>query len=185
VKDNQDKQLALFPQRSVKVSKEYLFDPWKHREHVLVTTRFDNSRENNLGIPLPAGIVRVYKLDDDGTRQFVGEDRLEHTPRDEPVSLSLGQVFDLAAQRKVTQEKAVGKSGRRSTVEMEIRNHKEEQVTVKLRDHLPGSARIISADGDYRRPSSTIVEFTVVVPAGETVVRSYTYQLKRDGILYR
>jgi len=185
LKNNQDKQLALFPTRDVAVEREYLFDHSRDPNQVLVSVRFENDRASKLGIPLPAGVVRVYKLDEDDTRQLVGEDRIEHTPKDEPVSLTLGKVFDMAGERTVLDYEQVGRYGHRATIEVELRNHKEEAATVKVHEHLPAGAEITACNVDYERPTATLLELELEVPTDGEASLEYSYKLKRHGVIHR
>jgi hypothetical protein len=185
LKNNQDKQLALFPTREVAVAREYLYDYTRDSERVLVTARFDNSEQNQLGIPLPAGVVRVYKLDEDDTRQFVGEDRIDHTPKDEPVSLSLGKVFDMVAERTVLSRQQVGRYGHSATIKIELRNHKEEAVRVKVHEHIPAGADITDCSTTFVRLSATLVEMELAIPADGEATLEYSYKLKRHGVINR
>ncbi len=185
LKNNQDKQLALFPTREVAVSREYLYDYTRDSNRVLVTARFENSEQNQLGIPLPAGVVRVYKLDEDDTRQFVGEDRIDHTPKDEPVSLSLGKVFDMVAERTVLSRQQIGRYGHSARIKVELRNHKEEAVRVKVHEHVPAGASITDCNTTFVRLSATLIEMELAVPADGEATLEYSYQLKRHGVINR
>lgn len=185
LKNNQDKQLALFPTRQVDVNREYLYDYTRDSDRVLVTARFENSEQNQLGIPFPAGVVRVYKLDEDETRQFVGEDRIDHTPKDEPISLSLGKVFDMVAERTVKSRQQIGRYGHSATISVELRNHKEEPVVVKVHEHIPAGASITSCSTTFVRLSATVVEMDLPVPADGEATLEYSYKLKRHGVINR
>jgi hypothetical protein len=85
----------------------------------------ENRQRNRLGIPLPKGVLRVYKQDEQGARQFIGEDRIDHTPRDERLRVKLGEAFDVVAERKQTDFSVLGHCVSESAWEIEIRNHKE------------------------------------------------------------
>ena len=112
LKDNEQKQISLLESAGVNVEKEYVYDDIKNwwwygnsyssegDKKIDVMLNFKNSKENNLGIPLPAGIIRVFKKDSEGKLQFVGEDSIDHTPRDETLKLFVGQAFDIVGERK-------------------------------------------------------------------------------------
>lgn len=110
--DNETKQLTLFNASAVPVKKLFIFDgggpyyggymPAQQPSKVNVKLELANSKENNLGMPMPKGKVRVYKKDQDGALQFVGEDLIDHTPKDEKVRVYLGDTFDIVGERKQT-----------------------------------------------------------------------------------
>ncbi|MBW1698970.1 MAG: hypothetical protein JRK26_19495 [Deltaproteobacteria bacterium] len=110
IKDKQTKQISLCNASGIRLEKELIIYGFNHyftgrqrepvsRQPVSVTIKFRNSKENNLGMPLPAGIMRLYKKDTDGSQQFMGEDRIEHTAREAEVRLEIGEAFDVAAER--------------------------------------------------------------------------------------
>lgn len=181
IRHNQDKQLALFPSRDIPVTKEFLYDYWRDDEHLIVSAAFDNSKAGNMGIPLPAGTVRIYKLDNDATRQFLGEDRIEHTPRDERVELTLGQVFDAAVEREVTSHEKVGKYGYRETARTIIRNHKDEPVTVVVREHMPYGAKMLQTSHKVLKSTATTVEMQVKIPGNTDKEVTFTYEYRRHA----
>ncbi|MCY2928110.1 MAG: DUF4139 domain-containing protein [Planctomycetota bacterium] len=157
VADNETKQLEMFtPATGVKVEKRFLYNPlgnfrWNYggqytdrsygvtsEKKVNVFVEFTNSEANKLGIPLPAGKVRVYKQDPaDRAMEFIGEEQIDHTPKDEQLSLQIGNAFDIVGERKQTEFKVEsGRNWMSETIEIKVRNHKKEAVTVRCKEPL-------------------------------------------------
>jgi hypothetical protein len=176
VKNNQTKQIGFMGATSVPVTKYYTYFGRYGSEDVSTYISFKNDTKSGLGIPLPAGVIRVNKLDVDGTQQFIGEDSIEHTPKDEEVSLFLGNAFDIKGSWKQDSFKDVSKYIREETYSIEIRNHKNEPVTVKVQEELSYWAQwsIISNSQPYTQLDSTSIQFEPKVPANGTVVITYT-----------
>ncbi|GAI17427.1 unnamed protein product [marine sediment metagenome] len=101
VADKEIKQISLFEPASTPVEKVYLYQPDRNPRQVKVTVEFRNSRETGLGMPLPAGRIRLFKADDDGAMILLGEDRIRHTPKDEELKVTVGYAFDIAAEEKL------------------------------------------------------------------------------------
>ncbi|MBD3333985.1 MAG: DUF4139 domain-containing protein [Candidatus Eisenbacteria bacterium] len=175
--DRETKQLALFAPARVQIGKEYEYAPWKG-EKVRVVMEFVNSEEKGLGRPLPAGIVRVYKADRQDRLQFVGEDRMDHTPRDEEVRVFLGEAFDLVAERTVVDRRRLSNRVREEDVEITLRNRKEaEDVEIVVEEKVWGDWRIVSSSHEYEQQDAQTIEFRVPVRAGEERVLTYTVRI--------
>ncbi|MCA1961252.1 MAG: DUF4139 domain-containing protein [Desulfomonile sp.] len=175
LKDNQTKQISLLDAGKVKMEKELLVYGAKHyltmpimepipRQPVTVHLKFKNSKENNMGIPLPAGIMRVYKADDSGGGRFAGEDRIEHTAKDEEVKLKLGRAFDVVAERTQTDYKQLTTRMHESEWEITIRNHKDKEVSVGIIEPLLGSWTVVSKSAPYQKIDAFTIRFDVKVP---------------------
>jgi hypothetical protein len=179
--ENQTKQVALLQAEKISSRKEYLLKGqnyyYRNRSgdlgskiKVAVYLSFENSKEENLGMPLPKGIVRVYKQDQAGSVQFVGEDRIDHTPENETVRLKLGNAFDITADRKQTDFKKLAGFGAynyvfESSYRIELKNGKEEDVTVRVVEPMPGDWDILSENLTHKKISSSESEWLVTVPA--------------------
>ena len=188
IADNQTKQLALLSAAAVPVSREYLLagNEWYYRGRYGqigqklkpgVFIEFDN-KGGQLGRPLPAGIVRVYARDSKGAAQFVGEDRIEHTAKNEKLRLKLGEAFDITAERVQTDHKRIADNVVETSYRIEIRNAKEEAVTVKVQEPLPGDWEILRESRRHTKESSHIVSWNVAVPADGKAVLEYTARVK-------
>ncbi|HEY3929665.1 MAG TPA: DUF4139 domain-containing protein [Candidatus Koribacter sp.] len=144
---------------------------------VWVMQEFKNSKDNNLGIALPKGRVRFYRRDSDGSLQFIGENEIDHTPKDETVRLYTGNTFDVVGERKQT-DFHVDRGGHQAdeTFEIKVRNHKKEAVTVRVVEHLYrySNWKIVKESGEYKKTDSQTVEFRVNVPPDQEKVVTYT-----------
>ena len=192
IRENQTKQLRLLEARSVPVRKRLLLTGQSYQfrsrlgsmaqsQPVSVTVEMRNAKESGLGIPLPAGVIRMYQQDRDGAQQFAGEDRINHTPRDETVTLRLGSAFDVVADRVQTDWKKINvlPYDAESAFEIRLRNHKDSPVSVTVRESLPQSEwKVLEQSPEGRKIDALTLEFEVPVPAnGEAVVR-YRVALK-------
>ena len=189
---SQTKQVALLSTTGVPVRKEYRLEgqPWWYTSvqsdlgdklKAGVFVEFDNTETHHLGLPLPKGVIRVYKRDSEGRAQFVGEDRIDHTPKKETVRLKLGEAFDITARRKQTDFKVLGRSGKygsstESAYEVRIKNAKKEAITVSVVEPIHGDWEMLSASQAWTKTSSASARFEVKVPAeGEATL---TYRVK-------
>lgn len=144
--------------------------------HPSVSIVLDNSEKKGLGMPLPAGVVRVYQGDASGALQFVGEDAIEHTPRDEQVKLTLGEAFDVVGRRRQTAWHASGTCSAESSWEIQLDNHKDTPVRVERIEPANGDYQVIGASQAFERRDAQSFAFLVDVPArGKTTV---TYQVR-------
>ena len=183
IKDKEQKQIALLTAAAVPVTKVLRLianpslsgspDPLQENIHPKVFLEFHNNAASQLGMPLPMGTIRVYKADKSGGQQFIGEDSIQHTPNGEKVSLELGESFDVVADRRSVDFKALSRSLTESVYEVKVKNHKDEAAAVQIEEHLSGEWEILEATPtkgeklDARRQ-----RFTLSVPAkGEATLR--------------
>jgi hypothetical protein len=175
MQDNQTKQLALFDPASCPVKRVYETNPQQDGKSVRVMLESVNSEANGLGMPLPQGTVRVYQRDKRGQLQFVGEDKIDHTPRDEKIRVYTGKAFDLVVERTETDTRQLGPRDREIDVKIEVRNRKEkEDVTVIVQEDLYGVWTVRPASHRFEKKSSTRIEFAVPVAAGAVETVTYT-----------
>ena len=170
LKDNQIKQISLFPSANTDIRKIYLFDGQRYQNKVRVNVEFKNSKQAGLGMPLPKGKIRVYKEDTDGALEFIGEDQIDHTPKDEDVRIFLGNAFDLVGERTVKESRKISSRSREETIEVTLRNHKEEDVIFRVVERFWGDWRIIEKTHDPVKQDARKAEFDVKVPADEEVI---------------
>ncbi len=187
VKDNQTKQISLVQAEDIPVRKELLFRGANYyytsrygevlsNQKVGVFVEIENREKNHLGIPLPKGTVRVYKHDSSGSLQFVGEDSIDHTPRDEKVRIRLGDAFDVVGTRKQTDWKKIAYDTYEAAFEISLRNHKKEDVNVRVVEPIPGDWKMLSNSRGYTKSEAFTAEFQVPVPKdGETKL---TYRVR-------
>ena len=175
IKENQTKQIGFLEAGGAKTEKEllvhgirsyftYRYEEQMEKQPVKVYVKLKNSKENQLGMPLPEGVVRVYKKDLQGQLQFIGEDRVEHTPKDEEVKLEIGEAFDVVAERKQTDYKQITSGLHESEWEITLRNHKEEEITVGIVEPLFGNWQVISNTHPYTKVDAFTLRFDVKVP---------------------
>jgi hypothetical protein len=188
IADNQTKQLALLSAGAIPVHREYLLAgaDYYYRERYgqigqklkpAVFLEFEN-KGGQLGKPLPAGIVRVYAKDSKGAAQFVGEDRIAHTAKNEKLKLRLGEAFDITAERRQTNYRKIADNVSESSWRIELRNAKDEGVTVKLQEPLPSDWEMVQESQKHTKESARVASWNVVVPAGGTTVHEYTVRVK-------
>jgi len=186
VNENQVKQVELLTAADVPVTKRYVFEPggrYWHRRYgqsntykVNVFIEFKNAKAAKLGMPLPKGKVRVYKRDaDDGDLEFVGEDQIDHTPKDEELKLYVGDAFDIVGEKTVTDRKQE-KRWRQEKITIDIRNHKNEAVTVLVREHLTrgGQWSLTAKSHPFKKIDATTIEFALPVAADGKAQVAYT-----------
>ncbi|MBW1825046.1 MAG: DUF4139 domain-containing protein [Deltaproteobacteria bacterium] len=184
IKERQTKQVSLLEASGVNVQKELLvygiksYFTRKYREQISrqpvnVQIKFINSKNNNLGIPLPAGVMRLYKQDYDGSLQFIGEDKIEHTPKDEEVRLKTGEAFDVVAKRIQTDYKRITSRLHESEWEITLKNHKEEDVKVGIVEPLFGNWNVVSKTHPFKKIDAFTIRFDVKVPKSEKVIIKY------------
>jgi len=175
IKDNQEKQIMFVSPRDVTVNKVYTYEGGHNAK---VKLEFQNSKQNGLGIPLPAGVVRIYREDVDGSLEFIGEDAINHTAKDEMVRLYLGDAFDIIGERKLINRRKLDRNMREESWQIVLRNHKEEDVEVRVIERLYGDWEIIEVSDEYTKLDAYTVEFKVKVPADGEKKVNYT-------VLYR
>jgi hypothetical protein len=195
--NNSTKQIELFPAAAgVPCEKVIVYDGlgtdfwWgdglytdqgfgaQSRKDVDVYLRFKNSRENRLGMPLPAGRIRVNKVDAaDGSMEFIGEDVIRHTPRDEEVMVKMGRAFDIVGERVQTDFRIdLSRETIDETFEIKVRNRKEEAVTVVVQEHMFRWAtwELLPGSTQGKKVSSRLMHFPLTLKAGEEGVVRYT-----------
>ncbi len=189
IKDNQTKQVSLLNANQVPVTKRFLYygaDYYYRTQYgvpisnqkVGVYIEMANKQENHLGMPLPKGTVRVYKADSDGSLQFVGEDHIDHTPKDETIKIKMGEAFDLVAERKQTDWRKLGESTYEVAFEVSIRNHKDSPVTVSVIEPIPGDWTILRSSHEYKKIEAHTVQFDIPVKKDGETKLAYKVRVK-------
>jgi hypothetical protein len=189
VRDNQIKQIGLVQAENIPVKKELIFRGAAYyyygqyseittNEKVGVYVEIENKKEHNLGMPLPKGTVRVYKADPEGSLQFVGEDAIDHTPEKEKIRVKLGEAFDVKASRKMTDWKVLLFSRYEAAYEISLRNHKKEDIVVRVVEPIPGDWTMLSSSHDYKKTEAFTAEFTIPVLSDQEVKLTYRVRMK-------
>jgi hypothetical protein len=187
VLNNEQKQVTLLDANAVGVEKKLILSSqayWFHGDHgrnkniqkIGVFLDLMNSEKNGLGQPLPRGTVRVYKADKSGARQFVGEDAIDHTPRDEKLRVKLGEAFDVVAERKQMEFTTLGSCASESDWEIELRNHKDEAVRVLVEEPTGGEWTIVKSSHPATRKDAAT--FTFDVPVAKRANVKVTYKVR-------
>jgi hypothetical protein len=143
------------------------------RDDVQVFYQLKNDNASGLGVPLPAGIVRVYQSDSTGALQVVGEDRIAHTPKDEVLNLKIGHAFDVVCERKQTDFQKIAGNVYEMEFEVTLRNHKTTAVTVEVNEPVGGTWRMLQASHRWNKTGAWASQFTVPVAADGTSVLRY------------
>jgi hypothetical protein len=170
IEDGRTKQLAFISAPDVRIERRYIYEG-QIQDGILAKVDFLNSKLNGLGQPLPAGTVRFYQ---DGL--FIGEDRISHTPVDEQVSLTVGRAFDLVGERTQVEHRRVAERKYRDTFLITLKNHKEQDVTVEVIEHLQGDWTVLQSSPSYRKVDASTIAFEVPVNAGGEAQVSYTVE---------
>ncbi len=184
IQNNETKQISLLASTGVQVEKHFEVDGQEYyfrgaqrpgqpiKEPVQVHLKFKNSEANSLGIPLPAGTVRVYQNDSKGRKQFIGEDRIDHTPKDETLDLHIGNAFDVVAERKQTDFQALGQRTIEVAYEISLRNHKPDPIVVEVNEPIGGDWTMLDSNFKYQKTAAFAAQFNVPVAAnGESVLK--------------
>ena len=192
IAENQTKQVALLSASGVPARKELVlagadyyysgqYGEIGSKMKVGVFVEFDNKEASKLGMPLPKGIMRVYKKDSQGNAQFVGEDNIDHTPKNETVRLKLGEAFDVTADKKQTDFKVMpnpqkGHSAFESAYEITLKNAKKEKVTVTVQEPIGGDWKIVSESHEHTKANSHLAVWKIDIPAeGKTTLTYRAY----------
>ncbi len=191
LQNNQTKQINLFSAPAVGFEKVYIYegalyrwyyyDNWQNQQcnrKVAVKIEMKNAEKNGLGMPLPKGRVRVYKADTDDTLQFIGEDLIDHTPKDEKIVLSLGNAFDITGERKITDHKKIAANIYRDSYEIKLRNHKKEPVVVRVIERQFGDWNVIQSSYSYEKKDAGTIEFAAKIPQNDEITITYTTEYK-------
>lgn len=197
LKNNETKQIEFIAAQDVPSRKAFVFDPsgavvpYGYNEYarsnrqygaqqngkVAVMLEFRNSEDDHLGKPLPQGRIRVYKKDTDGTLQFIGEDRIDHTPKNEPVRIELGNAFDITGERTQTDFRS-GDDWCEESFKITLKNRKDTPVEVKAVEHLYrwSNWKIQESSQKFEKKDSRTVEFTVTIPPDSE--KTVTYRVR-------
>jgi hypothetical protein len=190
IEDKESKQISLLNASAVPVEKYLLVEgqPYYYRnpqgignpipQPVKVSYRFKNEQKGGLGMPLPAGTVRVYQADSKGGVQFVGEDRIDHTPKDETLRIYVGNAFDVVAERKEMDYRRLAPNLFEEEFQITIRNHKDVPVTVEVREPVGGDWEVLSSSYKWTKLDAFTIGFSVPVEKDGTAKLDYRVRIK-------
>jgi hypothetical protein len=189
VNNSETKQVSMLGATAFPVQKRYVVDGqafyYRNAQHpgapikdvVQVYYQFKNDEKAGLGMPMPAGTVRVYQSDSKGGVQFVGEDRIDHTPKDETLNLKIGNAFDVVCERKQTDFQKIASTVYEVEYEITLRNHKTAPVSVEVNEPIGGTWRMLQSSHPSTKTSAWAAQFAVPVPADGTAVLKYRVRI--------
>jgi hypothetical protein len=185
INNNETKQVSMLGATAFPILKRYVVEGrnvYYHNTYhpgapikdvVQVFYQFKNEDRAGLGMPMPAGNVRVYQSDSTGGVQFVGEDRIDHTPKDEAVNLKIGNAFDVVAERKQTDFQKIAGNTYEMEFEITLRNHKAVPITVEVNEPIGGSWRMLQSSHEWTKTSAWAAQFSLPVTPDGTAVLKY------------
>jgi hypothetical protein len=188
VEDKETKQISLLQGSGVPTEKIFVVNGQNFYYHnqqnpgqplkdpVMVFYKFKNDEKAGLGIPLPAGNVRVYQKDSRGGVLFIGEDRIDHTPKDENVTVHIGNAFDVISERKQTDYKRIDTHTWEMEFEITLRNHKDSAIVVEVNEPIGGDWSMLKTTYEYTKTSAWAAQFKVPVAKNGTSVLKYRVQ---------
>jgi hypothetical protein len=189
INNSETKQVSMLSGTGVPMHKRYIvegqafyYHNFQHpgsplKDVVQVYYQFKNEEKAGLGLPMPAGVVRVYQADSKGGVQFVGEDRIDHTPKDETLKLKIGNAFDVVCERNQTDFKKVAPSAHEVEYEVTLRNHKNVPVSVEVNEPIGGTWKMLRSSHEWTKTAAWAAQFTVPVAADGTAVLKYRVRI--------
>lgn len=190
IQNNESKQISLLNGTGVPVEKYLMVEgqAYYYRnpqgignaipQPVRVYYRFKNEQKGGLGMPLPAGTVRVYQADSKGGVQFVGEDNIQHTPKDETLKIYIGNAFDVVCERKQTDYKKLASNQAELEYAITLRNHKDSAVTVEVREPVGGDWEVVNSNFKPEKLDATTIGFQVPVEKDGSATLTYRVRVK-------
>jgi hypothetical protein len=190
VEDKETKQISLLQGSAVPVEKVFVVNGQNFYYHnqsnpgspqkdpVMVFYKFKNEEKTGLGMPLPAGNLRVYQKDSKGGVLFIGEDHIDHTPKDETITVHIGNAFDVVAERKQTDYKRIDKNVWEMEFEITLRNHKDAPITVEVNEPIGGDWDMLSSTHKFTKTAAWAAQFRVPVEKNGTSVLKYRIRAK-------
>ncbi len=185
INNSETKQVSMLGATAFPVQKRYVVEGqafyYRNAQHpgapmkdvVQVYYQFRNEEKAGLGMPIPAGTVRVYQSDSRGGVQFVGEDRIDHTPKDEAINLKIGNAFDVLCERKQTDFQKIAGNVYEVEYEITLRNHKSAPVAVEVNEPLGGTWLMLRSSHEWTKTSAWAARFMVPIGADGTAVLKY------------
>jgi hypothetical protein len=184
INNSETKQVSMLNGTGVPVHKRFVVDGHDFYYHnvqhpgapikdvVQVYYQFKNDEKTGLGMPMPAGVVRVYQADSKGSVQFAGEDRIGHTPKDETIKLKIGNAFDVVCERNQTDFRKIGGNVYEVEYEITLRNHKAIPITVEVNEPIGGTWRMLNNSHEWTKTAAWAAQFTVpVAPDGAATLK--------------
>lgn len=190
IQNNESKQISLLSATSIPVEKYLLVEGQSYYfrnpqglgnaipQPVQVYYRFKNEDKSGLGMPVPAGTIRVYQSDSQGGAQFVGEDNISHTPKDETLRIHVGDAFDVICERKQMDYKKIAYNLYEMEYQITLRNHKASPVTVEVREPVGGDWEVLNSNYKATKLDSTTIGFSIPVEKDASATLDYRVRVK-------
>jgi hypothetical protein len=190
IQNNESKQISLLTGTAIPVEKYLSVEGQQYfyrnpqgignavPQPVKVYYRFKNDQKSNLGMPLPAGTVRVYQSDSKGGTQFAGEDRINHTPKDEMVRIYTGNAFDVVCERKQMDYKKLASNLYEMDYQIALRNHKDGPVTVEVREPVGGDWEVLNSNYKWEKLDASTIGFSIPVEKDAEATLDYRVRVK-------
>jgi len=190
IMNQESKQISLLEATGVPIQKVYVVNGQYYyyhsqaapgapaRDPVQVYYKFKNEEKGGLGMPLPAGTVSVYQADSRGGILFAGEDHIEHTPKDETLSLHIGNAFDIVAERKQTDFKKIAPTVYEFEYAITLRNHKDIPITVEVNEPIGGDWEMLDSTYKFTKTAAFAAQFNVPVEKNGTSVLKYRVRVR-------
>jgi len=190
IQNNESKQISLLTGTAIPVEKYLSVEGQQYfyrnpqgignavPQPVKVYYRFKNDQKSNLGMPLPAGTVRVYQSDSKGGTQFAGEDKINHTPKDEMVRIYTGNAFDVVCERKQMDYKKLASNLYEMDYQIALRNHKDGPVTVEVREPVGGDWEVLNSNYKWEKLDASTIGFSIPVEKDAEATLDYRVRVK-------
>ena len=184
--NNETKQISLFEANGIKAFKKYFYRSGGYygyrnsnaKGKIAVIIEFENKKKNGLGIPMPKGKIRMYKSDGDNF-EFIGEDLIDHTPRNEKLKIKIGDAFDILAEEKQTEHKRITDRVFEETYEVTITNRKKENINVEVERYLGYDWEILKSSLPYKKKDAKTVTFNIPVKKDSKTKLTYKVRYVR------
>ena len=185
INNNETKQVSMLTGTGVPTLKRYVVNGQAHyyrnarhpgaplKDVVQVFYQFENDQKGGLGMPMPAGTIRVYQADSNDGVHFVGEDRISHTPKDETINIRIGSAFDVVCERRQTDFRKIATNVYELEYEITLRNHKADAVSVEVNEPIGGTWEMLRSSHKWTKTDAWASQFMVPVTADGTAVLSY------------
>ncbi|MCF7792694.1 MAG: DUF4139 domain-containing protein [Candidatus Cloacimonetes bacterium] len=177
INNNQTKQLRLFPIKTVQAEQTYEYKTYSNEVRGII--KFQNSKKNGLGLPLPKGELKLYQKDEaDDQLEFIGEDRIDHTPKDEEVKIQTGNAFDLIAETKVTDSRKITKNVSEKDIVVFLKNRSNKDKEIIISHNLSGNWTIEKENVSYKKEDAFNVKFIKILKTGEEAEVTWTERIE-------
>ena len=170
--NNQTKQLELYSPQNIKAISVYEYPTYANGVSSMI--KFKNTAENGAGKALPKGSIKVYKQDTDGNLEFIGEDSINHTSKNEEISINTGTAFDLVASTRVKEQKQISQRVSERVIQVTLKNNSATKKSINVLHQLSTSTRITQSDQKYTKDANDKVTYTIEIAPDKEVIFSFT-----------